>query len=156
MLSPPTLTFWPAWYSSRKLSVPCGSWQLEQCRLLFDSGLAPGTPGVLDVPPFTGLPDVGAADSFFNVFFEIEIGGFLLLQNLSPVAIGGRITHKPPPGEELGNIITTDPVELFEPSGESTGFFLRRTTAIAEPGSLAILGLGLAGLGVLRRRQLGA
>jgi len=108
------------------------------------------TPGVLDVPPFAAA---GAADAFFDVFFEMEIGGGLFFRNLSSLVIGGSITHKPPLGNELGNILTTDPVELFTPNNEPTAFVLRQpAAAIAEPGSLAILGLGLLGLGAMRRR----
>ena len=55
--------------------------------------------GVLDVPPFG--PADSLADSFFDVYFEVEIPGQPLLHNERPARMEGTITNKPPgPGDE--------------------------------------------------------
>jgi hypothetical protein len=80
---------------------------------------ANSTPGILDVPPFT---PVGLADSFFDVFLEVTIGGEVL-HTASPVPLRGVISHKPPaPGETYFG--AQGPVELLNDDGNPTGIFL--------------------------------
>ena len=74
--------------------------------------------GVLDLAPFDdgGFP----AESFFDVFYEIEIPSQgLLLHNDAPSRWQGEITHKPAdPGDTLTG---PDPVELLDETGLPTG-----------------------------------
>ncbi len=58
--------------------------------------LVNNNPGRLDVDPF----HAGDADSFFDVFVEIEVGGGLVLAPNGPVRVEGEISHKPPPPDE--------------------------------------------------------
>ncbi len=72
------------------------------------------TPGLLDLPPFTAT---GTADSFFDIFFEIEAGG-IVLHNETAQRIAGVIHHKPQaPGDSYES---TEIVPLFEPTGQET------------------------------------
>jgi len=57
------------------------------------------TPGVLDLPPFAAS---GQAESFFDVFFEIEIAAMpdSVYHNEIPARLGATIDYKPPvPGK---------------------------------------------------------
>jgi hypothetical protein len=75
-------------------------------------------PGTLDIPPFAPS---GTADSFFDVFFEIEFFS-QTFHNHAPIPISGVITHKPPAeGEELCG---SGPVELFDENENPTGIFV--------------------------------
>lgn len=72
---------------------------------------ANNTPEVLDIPPFTAT---GSADSFFDVFFEIEVAnlGGAKFHNHTPKHMQTTITHKPPAeGEVYQN---PDVIELFD------------------------------------------
>jgi hypothetical protein len=74
-------------------------------------------PGVLDIPPFAPS---GTADSFFDVYFEIEVGG-AVLYNVNPARIvANNLTHKPPAEGETycGNT----PVMLFDQAGNYAGY----------------------------------
>lgn len=77
-------------------------------------------PGVLNLAPFTGgsFP----ADSFFDVFVEIEVDGSRFVTD-QPILIQGVISHKPPnTGEYYENI---EEVELIDyVTGEGTGIFI--------------------------------
>ena len=78
------------------------------------------TPGVLDIPPFAPF---GVADSFFDVYFQIELldAGQTLL-TLEPKRLVGVITHKPPaPCDSYEN---NDPTPIFDANGNATGFSL--------------------------------
>jgi hypothetical protein len=50
------------------------------------------TAGGLDLPPFAAS---GRADSFFDVYFEVEVGG-MLLHNQEPKRMSAEISVKPP------------------------------------------------------------
>ncbi|MCP3677657.1 MAG: hypothetical protein GY721_08765, partial [Deltaproteobacteria bacterium] len=79
---------------------------------------ANNTTGLLDLPPFTST---GTADSFFDVFFEVEING-LILRTLKPKRMSGIINHKPPDfGDFYENL---EDIELFTPEGRPSGFFI--------------------------------
>jgi len=81
-------------------------------------------PGLLDVDPFAP----GNADSFFDVFFEIEIGGQVFHPEL-PRRLSTTITHKPPkPGTIYTNL---EVIQLLDPAGNPTGFWIG--TTIHEP-----------------------
>lgn len=83
--------------------------------------------GVLDIPPFAPS---GTAESFFDVFFEIEIMGMTLL-NLDPLNLSGRITHKPPAeGESLCSL---DQIRLFNEYGVPSDFFVGATCHTPNP-----------------------
>jgi hypothetical protein len=76
--------------------------------------------GKLDLPPFTVN---GTADSFFDVFVEIDIDD-KPLQPVEPVRIAGKIQHKPPkPGENIHDPGITI-LELFDADGNPTGYFI--------------------------------
>ncbi|MDX1745695.1 MAG: hypothetical protein R3324_07140, partial [Halobacteriales archaeon] len=82
--------------------------------------------GLLDVDPFAN----GDADSFFDVFFEIEIGGQLLF-NQDPKTMRAVITEKPP---GIGDVYE-DPevIPLFTENGQNSGFALGTTRHIPRP-----------------------
>ncbi|UCC30105.1 MAG: hypothetical protein JSU86_18145, partial [Phycisphaerales bacterium] len=75
--------------------------------------------GVLDVPPF-GLPGT-TADSFFDIFFQIDVGGRKYF-TVDPKRMRSVITHKPPrPGDVYENL---EQIELYDQDGNATGIFL--------------------------------
>jgi hypothetical protein len=79
---------------------------------------ANATPGLLDLPPFTAT---GTADSFFDIFFQIEVAGRTLYTR-QPLSLAGVISHKPPaPGDPYGG---DKPVELYDQFGRPTGILL--------------------------------
>ncbi len=87
------------------------------------------TPGTLDVNPFT---PTGLADSFFDVFFEIEVGGNVL-RTAGSVRMQSVISHKPPaPGETYVNPFT-QPVPLLDANGNPTGLYLLQEIHIPNP-----------------------
>jgi hypothetical protein len=59
------------------------------------------TPAVLDIAPFVMSPAGLTAQSFFDVFFEVELPALgLVLHNHVPKHLSGTIYHKPPaPGD---------------------------------------------------------
>lgn len=63
---------------------------------------------------------------------------------------GGSDTFTLNLGGTWGNLVNIDPVGFKYQTGAGSFEF---TTTVPEPGSLALLGLGLAGLGFLRRRR---
>jgi hypothetical protein len=72
------------------------------------------TPGLLDVDPFAP----GTADSFFDVFFEIELGG-QPLNNWAPVRLDGLLTFKPAGHGDV--YFGPGGVDLIDPAGSPTG-----------------------------------
>jgi len=79
---------------------------------------ANNTPGVLDIPPFTS---VGSADSFFDIYFQVDVGGqsFFTLQ---PKRMAGRISHKPPGPLDLYENL--EDIPLYDAAGNQTDYFL--------------------------------
>jgi CSLREA domain-containing protein len=77
--------------------------------------LVNNTPGTLDVPPFT---PTGSAFSFFDVFLQIELGGYVLT-NAEPERLRTIISHKPPaPGETYATPPDMTPIILLPVEGE--------------------------------------
>lgn len=77
------------------------------------------TPGMLDLPPFT---PAGTADSFFDLFFEIELPDGLILHNEDPKRMSTVISHKPPTTGDVYEGL--DEIALFDPNGNPTGCYL--------------------------------
>ncbi len=86
------------------------------------------TPGVLDIPPFT---DDGDADSFFDVFFEIQVGDGPSMFNHDPKHLETVITHKPPATGETYE--APEVIDLFDASGAPTGYSLGPAQHVPDP-----------------------
>jgi hypothetical protein len=84
-------------------------------------------PGRLDVPPFSVL---GQAESFFDIFFEIEIGGFPL-HNATALTLAGRFTQKPPAPCETYR--SRQGVPLLDAQGNLTGAQVTDVLLIPDP-----------------------
>ena len=84
--------------------------------------LVNNTPGRLDLDPF----HPGDADSFFDVFFQVDVGGGLVLHNDQPHAKPvGDFTRSLRVGERYIYILPpSGPVELLDAAGNPTGIFL--------------------------------
>jgi len=94
--------------------------------------------GRLDVPPFG--PAGSVADSFFDIFVEIETGGQKRHSN-TPLRFAGTITYKPLEDKDVFWCVSTEPVELFNEAGISTG----ETLGCIEPmGACCIAGRCIA------------
>jgi len=83
-------------------------------------------PGILDLPPFTAT---GTADSFFDIFFEVEFGGYVF-HNIQPLHWYDVINHKPPQNASYES--NPDPIPLVDEDGHPTGFYIGHT--IYQPG----------------------
>jgi hypothetical protein len=87
--------------------------------------------GNLDVAPFL---NGGTADSFFDIWFEIEVERQgEVFHNEDAARMEGLITHKPPaPGDQYSkpeNVV----VELYNDSGEPTGITIVRAIHTPNP-----------------------
>ncbi len=86
--------------------------------------------GRLDVPPFAPS---GTANSFFDVFVEIQVSRFpgVVLHNDTPKRMRGLITHKPPdPGNAYAN---PDVIELYTENDSASGVFLGPSQHVPIP-----------------------
>ena len=89
---------------------------------------ANNTPGTLDIPPFTST---GLANSFFDVFLEVELPDGTVLHGATSKRMSSVITHKPPaPGDFYEDL---EDIELLFPNGEPSGFFLGATRHVPRP-----------------------
>lgn len=79
---------------------------------------ADNTTGTLDLPPFA---PTGTADSYFDVFFKLELAG-MTLHNISPARLVEQITEKPPAHGDIYQAAGS--VQLYNENGEPTGFFV--------------------------------
>ena len=90
------------------------------------------TPDLLDLDPFAP----GDADSFFDVFFQIDVGGGLILHNDQALRIETVIGEKPPLGSRYVHILPpTGPLELLDQNDNPSGIFLveaQHTTGFVE------------------------
>ena len=76
-------------------------------------------PGILDVPNF-GTPG-GTADSFFDVFFEVEVPSFGTLHNRQAARLEALIRDKPPkPGDKYCHVDISG-IPLFNEAEQDTG-----------------------------------
>jgi len=85
------------------------------------------TPGTLDLPPFTPS---GRADSFFDVFFEIEVGD-QALHSRQPKRMQATITHKPP--RDWETYASADPIQLYDENNLPTQIFVTRASHTPNP-----------------------
>ncbi|UCE58476.1 MAG: thrombospondin type 3 repeat-containing protein [Phycisphaerales bacterium] len=91
------------------------------------------TPGVLDIPPFT---EVGEGDSFFDVYFEIEVDGEIYY-NPIPKRMVGVLTHKPPAEWDTYAMSPTGgPIELYDQGGVQTDISIVSAIHIPRPGEI--------------------
>jgi hypothetical protein len=74
-------------------------------------------PSMLDLPPFTAT---GSAESFFNIYFELELGGWVL-HNAQPLRWSDVIDHKPPSNTLYKSYGT---VALVDTNGNPTGYYI--------------------------------
>jgi hypothetical protein len=71
-------------------------------------------PGQMDLPPFVTSPPGLCADSFFDVFFEVDLVDLgVTLHNHTPKHMSGSIYHKPP--EEGDTYLNPQLIPLFDP-----------------------------------------
>ena len=83
--------------------------------------------GRLDLPPFA--PN-GTASSFFDVFFEIQVGNFRF-HTQTPKRMSSVITHKPPaPGNVYEN---PEKIALLDENGQPTGFSIGAGRHVPRP-----------------------
>jgi hypothetical protein len=91
--------------------------------------VANNTQGKLDIPPFT---NTGAANSFFDVFFEVQVAG-QLLHNAQPLRMESRITRKPPATGNAYRNPFTQTVTLVNANGQPTNIKLVREIHVPAP-----------------------
>lgn len=113
--------------------------------------------GMSDGPLFTGgtiieaTDDPSLADSFFDIFFEVEISAYALtIFNKQPLQVSGRIDRIPPVGFAY---VSLGAVELYDAANPDGPAVARMDNAVytPEPSTLALVGLG--GLRLLARRR---
>jgi hypothetical protein len=93
-------------------------------------------------------PGSPLADSFFDIFFELDLGG-PPIANLTPARLAASGLTTWPDGTY--NLV--QPVPLFLPGDQPIGFLTGASETIApEPMSLLALGSGLAGIFLARKK----
>jgi len=83
-------------------------------------------PGVFDVPPFTAS---GSADSFFDVWFQIDLPSYgLTVLDSQSKRLAGVIDHLPPASNPYSEAVPTT-IELVDQNGQLTGIRLGPLTS---------------------------
>lgn len=98
--------------------------------------------------------DPSLADSFFDVFVEIDILGLGTLHNNEAFIIGAVIDRVPPLGFNYVHPFSALPVELFDASGALVAQIVQANhKPIPEPSTYLLFSAGL-GLLAMRRRKI--
>jgi hypothetical protein len=109
--------------AGRAYGLPASNGQIEEQDNILAGRLdLPGPDAPFCTPP-TPLDCVGAqADSFFDVFFEVEVPGIGKLHNRDALRIESVISQKPPKARYIH--VITDPIQLFNANNQPTDIYL--------------------------------
>jgi len=117
-----------------------------------------GSPQTIDfATSFIGIDGAGLSASLTDLFydFSVSISSFFFQSNLGGLPFYGLgsqdVCGGCGGGEFIGWSIGQDGPAEFNPLSGIVSF--ANTVSVPEPGTLALLGIGLAGLGLSRRRR---
>lgn len=114
----------------------------------FNPVLTPTLGAIVEDP---GDPLLG--DSFFDVFFELDLGGGFLVYNQTAVRMGSTIPSVPPDLGLFPYLGTDLPIALFDaPAGGNQVGRLLEATHIPAPGAALLALLGLPMVGWVKKR----